>query len=209
MLKAIRGESNKRIPYAPRLDLWYRANKLAGTLPEKYSDSTLMEITDDLDWGYHSIVPNFKDLRSIDDEIDRGLGVYNLWFMPYQTTFKNIERKVTVEGANTIVEYVTPKGTIRTVTVYDDNMRKAGITVTHISENGFKNSEDYDALSYIFENAEVLPNYEGYQKFADSIGDRGLATGFVSLAASPMHLVLRELMTFEIFFTSCMTTLRK
>ena len=147
MLKAIAGEPTERIPYAPRLDLWYRANKLAGTLPEKYSESTLMEITDDLDLGYHAIVPNFKDLRSIDDEINRGLGVYNLWFMPYQTVFKNVERKVTIEGYNTIVEYVTPKGTIRTVTVYDDNMRKAGVTVTHTSEYAFKSSADYNALA--------------------------------------------------------------
>ena len=71
MLKAIAGKPTERIPYAPRLDLWYRGNKLAGTLPDKYSESTLMEITDDLGLCYHAIVPNFKDLRSIDDEIDR------------------------------------------------------------------------------------------------------------------------------------------
>ena len=75
MLNAISGKPNEIIPYAPRMDLWFRANKLAGTLPENYSESSLMDITDDLGLAYHSIVPNFKDLRCLDDEIDRGLGI--------------------------------------------------------------------------------------------------------------------------------------
>jgi hypothetical protein len=62
MLAAIRGEAVDRLPWVPRLDLWYRANRLAGTLPEKYRDATLMEITDDLGWGYHAIVPDFTEL---------------------------------------------------------------------------------------------------------------------------------------------------
>lgn len=200
MLRAIAGRPTEIIPCAPRLDLWYRANKLAGTLPKQYSESTLMEITDDIGLGYHAIVPNFKDLRSVDDEIDRGLGIYNLWFMPYKTIFKNIERKVTIEGDNTIVEYVTPKGSIRTSVVYDDNMKKAGITVTHISEYAIKSHKDYEALGYIFENAVAEPNYEGYAKFTDEVGNRSLVAAFVSLAASPMHLILRELMKFELLF---------
>jgi len=61
MLKAIAGQPTERIPYVPRLDLWYRANKLAGTLPGKYADSNLMEITDDLGVGYHAIIPNIQD----------------------------------------------------------------------------------------------------------------------------------------------------
>ena len=36
MLATLRGEPTHAIPYAPRLDLWYNANKLAGTLPAKY-----------------------------------------------------------------------------------------------------------------------------------------------------------------------------
>ena len=37
MLAAIRGEPTDRIPWAPRLDLWYRANRRAGTLPPQYA----------------------------------------------------------------------------------------------------------------------------------------------------------------------------
>ena len=70
MLKVLRGQATDRIPYTPRLDLWYRANQLAGTLPAKYKSASLMEIVDDLSMGFHAVVPNFQDLRSEDDEVD-------------------------------------------------------------------------------------------------------------------------------------------
>ncbi len=36
ILKTMRGEMVDRIPFVPRLDLWWIANNLGGTLPEKY-----------------------------------------------------------------------------------------------------------------------------------------------------------------------------
>ncbi len=200
MLKAIAGKPTESIPYVPRLDLWYRANKSAGTLPAKYSDSTLMEITDDLGIGYHAVIPDFRDLRSADDDIDRGLGIYNLWFMSHRTILNKVERKISSEGDNKIVEYITPKGKVRTKVLYDDNMRRAGITISHISEYVIRSNEDYEAVGYIFENADVEPNYDGYAKFSQDIGERGLAVSFAGLAGSPMHFILRELMPYEFFF---------
>ena len=53
MLDAIAGKPTDRLPWAPRLDLWYKANKLAGTLPDRYRDASLIELVDDLDMGYY------------------------------------------------------------------------------------------------------------------------------------------------------------
>ena len=64
MLAAIRGEPTDRIPWAPRLDLWYNANRRAGTLPAKYRKAALTELVDDLDVGYHAVIPDFRDLDS-------------------------------------------------------------------------------------------------------------------------------------------------
>ena len=200
MLAAIRGQKTDCIPYAPRLDLWYRANKRADTLPDKYKKASLKEIVVDLDMGYHAVVPKFKNLRSPKDEVDRALGIYNLKDMPYRTILENIDRKVRIEGDRTYVEYETPVGTLDTVVVYDEHMRKAGVSITHIEKYLFKDINDYAALGYLFENARVEPNYEGYLEFADEVGDLGLAVGFVSLAASPMHLMQRELMPMELFY---------
>jgi len=200
MQAAIKGEPTDRIPWVPRLDLWYRANKLANTLPERYRNASLTQIVDDLDMGFHAVVPNFRDLRGPEDDIDRALGIYNLRTMPYRTVLENIRRNTRVEGDRTFVEYETPVGTINTVVLYDETMRKAGITLTHVEEYAFKSVRDYAPLGYIFENAAVVPNYAGYLEFAEKIEDRGLAVAFVSLAGSPMHLIQRELMPLDLFF---------
>ena len=44
LLATLKGEPTSCIPYLPRLDLWYNANALAGTLPPKYKNATLREI---------------------------------------------------------------------------------------------------------------------------------------------------------------------
>ena len=200
MLATIRGEPTDRIPWVPRLDLWYNAHKRAGTLPPKYRGAKLTEITDDLNFGYHAVVPHFKDLRDPSDDAHRALGIYSLWTMPYKTRLEDVKYKAQYKGDETLVEYETPVGSIRTKVLYDETMRRAGITISHVSEYAIKSPEDYEAVGYLFEHAEVLPDYEGYQEFADQIGDRGLAVAFISLAGSPMHLLQRELMPVELFF---------
>jgi len=200
MLDAISGQPLDKIPWAPRLDLWHKANKRAGTLPEGYRDASLTQIVDGLGAAMHAIVPDFKDLRGIDDELDRALGIFNLHFMPYQTVCQNVERTFEVDGDTTHVAYRTPAGTVTTTTLYDEGMRKAGITITHVKEYAFKSPDDYAALGHIFENAAVEPNYDGYAAFAERVGNRGLAAAFVSLAASPMHLIQREIMPLDTFF---------
>ena len=200
MLRTLRGESTDMIPWAPRLDLWYNAHQRAGTLPTEYRTAALRDITDDLGFGYHAIVPHFKQLRDTSDDLRRALGIYNLWPMPYSTHLYNIDVTAETAGDETHVTYRTPVGTVTTTVVYDESMRQAGVSITHVSEYAIKDCSDYAAIGYIFENAEVLPNQAGYQEFAEYVGDRGIAAGFLSLAASPMHLLQRELMPMALFF---------
>lgn len=200
MLSAIAGRPTDRLPWAPRLDLWYKANKRAGTLPPRYRNASLIDLVDDLDIGYHAIVPDFRDVRDPLDDADRALGIYNLWMMPCRTILENVRGTVRVDGDSTIVEYETPKGTLRTRVIYDEAMRSAGITISHLAEHAIKDVRDFPAVGYIFQNARVEPNYDGWAQYAAYIGDRGLTAAFISLAASPMHLIQRELMPFDAFF---------
>ncbi len=200
MLSAIRGEPTDRIPWVPRLDLWYRANRRAGTLPMQYADADLMDIVDDLDWGFHAVVPDFRDLRGPEDDVDRALGIYNLWSMPWRTELKGVRRTVRVEGYRTFTEYRTPVGSVQTAVLYNEEMRRAGVSLTHVEECAFKGPQDYAPLGYIFEHAQVEENYSGYTQFATGIGERGLAVGFATAAASPMHSLQRELMPLDLFF---------
>ena len=200
MRAAIRGEPTDRIPWAPRLDLWFNANQRAGTLPDRYRGASLRDLVDDLGIGYHAVVPDFRDLRGPLDDADRALGIYNQRTMPCHTVLEGVERKVRIEGDRTVVDYQTPVGGVETVTLYDEAMRRAGITITHIAEHAFKSEREYAPLGYIFEHARVVPNYGGYQEFADSVGERGIAVGWVSPAGSPMHWIQRDLMPLDLFF---------
>ena len=200
MLAVLRGEPTDRIPWAPRLDLWYNANRRAGTLPAKYAHASLVDIVDDLGVGFHAVVPNFKDLRSPEDEVDRALGMHNLKTMPYRTVLEGVQRDACLEGDRTIVKYKTPVGEIETVTLYDEGMRKAGITITHIESHAFKGVDDYAPLCYIFQNARIEEQFDGYAAWAGEIGERGVAVAYMGLAASPAHFIMRDLMPLDKFF---------
>ncbi len=200
MLAVLSGQSVERIPWVPRLDLWYHARARAGTLPAEYQKASLAAILDDLGWGYHAVVPEFKDLRGPEDEAERPLGIFNLHGMPIRTTLDGVQRQITVSGDRTFVEYRTPVGNLTTETLYDDAMRAAGITITHVVGYAFRGPEDYAPLKYLFQHAAVEPNIAGYIRWAEQIGQRGFATAFLSLAASPMHLIQRELMPLDRFF---------
>ena len=120
--------------------------------------------------------------------------------LPFRTMLEDVEREVRRVGDETVVQYHTPVGTIRTKVLYDEAMRKAGITLTHITEYAIKDHRDYEAIGYLFEHAKVLPNEQDYAEFARFVGDRGIPVAFISLAGSPMHLLLRELMPVDRFF---------
>ena len=200
MLAVLQGRGVDRIPWVPRLDLWHNARRRAGTLPARFRGAALRDLTDGLGWGYHAVIPNFKDLRSPDDEAHRALGIYNLRTMPVRTVLEGVRVKMGRRGDETRVEYETPVGSLTTRALYDETMRRAGITITHITEHAVKSPADYRPLAYLFEAARAEANGRGYAQFRDYVGHRGLAVGFLSLAASPMHLLQRELMPLERFF---------
>ena len=52
ILAAIRGDIPDRLPWVPRLDLWYKANRHNGTLPPEWAELSLPEIARDLGVDY-------------------------------------------------------------------------------------------------------------------------------------------------------------
>ena len=109
MLKAARGEWADQLPWAPRTDLWHNSNSLKGTLPARYNrDATLDEIANDIGGAYYKIVPDFINVRSPEDNTDRGIGVYRLRGMSYKAKLAGVERVIKKEGESTLVTYQTP-----------------------------------------------------------------------------------------------------
>ncbi len=199
MFKAIRGEPVDRIPYAPRLDLWYNANRYQGTLPAEYKNADLPEIIRSEGFGYHAVIPDFQAYEIRDEVSHTGLGIYNLSMLPVYTDFGKIEYSVKREGDETTVVYATPFGEVKSRFVHDEDMRRAGITIPHIAERPVKSKEDLKAVGWIFENMEADPNPEGYREYARHVGDDGIAVAYTAAAGSPVHHMLHALMKYEQF----------
>lgn len=78
MLSAARGEQADCIAFAPRIDIWFHANKERGTLPEKYQNAqSADEIALAEGWALHKVVLEVME-HGEDAIIDRVLGIYRV-----------------------------------------------------------------------------------------------------------------------------------
>ncbi|MCL1855256.1 MAG: hypothetical protein FWF86_05930 [Clostridia bacterium] len=181
------------------MDLWYKANKLAGTLPAQFADAAIWDITDSLDIGYHCLLPDFSDFEA-DGDLDIGLGVYHLKTNCYETIFHNIQRTCERDGDGSLrVTYQTPYGNITTRVVLTKEMRNSGITLWVVQEHAVKSEDDWEAAAYIFENAEIVPRYDRLEAWQSLLGDRAEAVAYAHTQAGAMHLLVKDLMDFESF----------
>jgi len=203
MLMAMRGEMPDILPYVPRIDLWYNANSVAGTLPEKHKGRTQDEISRAEGWALHKTVSEYLKVRKPEDRLHRAIGIYSLKELPFRCKLSpDIEIKVNRERDTTHVEYHTPVGMVSTTTIYTEEMRRAGASITWVNERVIKKPEDYRVLGYIFENLELLPDFDEYVKWQKNIGEDGVAVakGCGTGAASPMHFIQKDFLDATEFY---------
>jgi len=200
ILAAIRGERPDRLPWVPRLEFWHRAAVRQGTLPPDLRSLSLEEITERLGVGCYSSVPDFTDATRSDAMLDRGLGIFHLPVLPYRVTLQDVERRVVRSGRETVVEYHTPRGTLRTATVFTEEMLDAGASISWIVEHALREPGDFDVAGHIFSHLKVEPQLHGYLARRDALCERGLAVGYLLGTACPMQHIMKELMPLEQFF---------
>ena len=194
MLRAARGEWPDRIPWVPRIDLWHNANALRGTLPPSVSaNATLDEVADAMGGGRHKIVVEYMKDRSPEEMVDRGLGVYRFREMTCRPELVGVEREVRKEGPTTTVVYHTAVGTASFKTLYTEEMRRAGVSMTWISEHIIKEPKDYAVVGHIFRQIKVHPAYDQYREYEKTVGDKGLVVPWACPSAGPMHHILKHL----------------
>ena len=112
---AVSGEMPDTLPYVPRIDLWYNANSLAGTLPEKHKNRSRDEIARAEGWALFKMLPDMLDLRGPEDIIHRAIGIHPTRTYPYRVQFPaDVQIKVVQTHAQTTVEYHTPVGVVST-----------------------------------------------------------------------------------------------
>lgn len=193
MLRTARGEWADRLPFAPRLDLWHNANVRRRTLPPRYEpDATTTQIADDLGVAHHRIVPEFLKVRTPDDSIDRGLGIFRLRGFAYRAELTNVDRVVRTEDGSTVVEYHTPVGSVSCKMTLTEEMLQSGASISWLDEHAIKRPEDYRVVGYIFRNIRLSPDYENYAGFQREVGDRGLAVAHGLGSASPVQHLMRD-----------------
>jgi uroporphyrinogen decarboxylase-like protein len=200
MLAAIRGEAPDRIPFVPRLDFWYRARERNGSFPAGLEGLSLQEIADRLGVGQYAVIPDFTERTDELDMLDFALGLHRTPTLLYEPVLHNVERRVISSGRETIVEYATPVGSIRTATVLTDEMLDAGASIPWCTEHPIQKPEDFAVVGYIYSQLEVAPRLERYLEQRLEMGDRGLVVAWLSGSACPIHAILRELMPVEQFF---------
>lgn len=200
IINTIKGSPVDFLPFVPRLDLWYKSNKINGTLPRKYTNCTLKEISSDLGVGFHSVVPDFRNFLNKRSVSLLGLGIYDLKSNPYRIDSNSIDYsfKTNSEGLTTTI-FNTPYGKVTTKVLYSKKMESDGTSLGHTVEHAIKSQIDFKPIGYIFENIKVEENYSNFLDFRDYIGDNGVCVAFCMLSGSPMHHIMKELMSFEGF----------
>ncbi|MGA2078428.1 MAG: uroporphyrinogen decarboxylase family protein [Terriglobia bacterium] len=200
ILAAICGQVPDRLPWVPRLEFWHRARLRQGTVPPGLRSLTLTEITERLGVGCYASVPDFTDVSDETAMIDRTLGLFRLPVIPYRVTLENVDRRVTRHGQETVVEYHTPAGSIRTASVFTGEMLDAGASMSWITEHAIREPRDFDVVGWIFSHLKIESRLEGYVARRKEVGERGLAVGYLLGTACPIQHIMKELMPLEQFF---------
>jgi uroporphyrinogen-III decarboxylase len=165
------GRSPDRIPWMPRLKIWYDAHRRRGTLPERYEGWTQREIERDL--GMDRVVREARVFR---------------------TELRGVETRTRREGETVVTEYVTPVGTVSQRVRQTETMAEAGIQGLEI-EHRIKEPADYPVMAFIIEHTAIIPTYEAYRAYAAEIGEATVP--LVCLPADPMYTILQDLIGYE------------
>ena len=192
-----------KIPYVPRIDLWYNANQRAGTLPENHRHRTVDEISLAEGWALHKIVPEFLKPDSIEDIVHRGLGLVSLKEYTYSFNFSS-DVDISIDGDidHMRVIYDTPVGSVSVTHGYTEEMKDAGASAPWIQEHAIKGPADYKVLAHIFGNMTFKPDYHRFKSWESAIGENGLALESTPAlnAGSPMHYIQKVLIDATEFF---------
>jgi hypothetical protein len=170
-LAVLEGRTPDKIPFMPRLEIWYAARYLAGTLPPEYQGKRLKDIQDDLGLGATARTGRVYTKRI------RGVEV--------------VERRM---GLKTQTEYVTPVGTVTTVHQRTLDLDNVGILALEV-EHMIKTEADYAPAMYIYENMEYYPAYEEFEAYDRDLGGRGLP--MLQVGEVPFHHFLNDLVGYE------------
>jgi methylmalonyl-CoA mutase cobalamin-binding domain/chain len=196
MLAAFRGDEVDRLPYVPRLDLWYLANSVSGTLPKQHAGRAQNEIARAEGWTvYFRFADNILDPEVQKMYLHRGIGLFSTRDTLYDFVLpRDVEVKLQRKDGNIRVEYHTPVGTVSSTMFYDESSQKLGITSPMIIDHVIKAPEDYGPIGYVYEHMGIVPNFDRFNRWvSEEMRDDGVAVAQGFMGASPVHQIQRDL----------------
>ncbi len=204
MVAALYHAPTDRIPWAPRMDLWYIANKARGTLPEGFDGLNTVEMAKKLGVGCHAVRADYTLPRPKESLILRGLAVDNHPDYPYRLELKRLPYSFEHDDENLRTTIETKAGPVSTHIFQSKDMSVQGISVPFTKHYPLRyplaSPSDLDAVAEVYEHIEVIPTPENYAAFRARMGDQGLAVAHGLNIASPIHLMLHDLMSMNDFF---------
>lgn len=171
MLAILDGKSPDRVPWMPRMEIWYTAHRLAGTLPPEYRDKRLSDINRDV-----------------------GVGASARNGRVFTTRRKGVETTARRDGMLVTTEYRTPVGMVSETVKRTPELDRAGLPALVVEEM-IKRPEDYDVVTYMYENMEFYPCYEEFEAYDRDVGDNGLP--MVRVGDVPFHEWLQGLVGYD------------
>ena len=147
----LEGRLPDRIPWFPRLEMWYDAHNHSDTLPPKYRGWPVRDIYRDLDLGFH--------------------GKWGTAFRIETDLAKTVTHR---NGEETRTETITPFGTVSTLNRHSPELRAEGVGPLEI-EHWIKGPDDYPIVEWIYQHSRVVPTYDEFLAFEADCGDEGLA----------------------------------
>jgi methanogenic corrinoid protein MtbC1 len=203
ILAAFRGEQIDRLPYVPRIDLWYLANFEHGTLPEQHAGRTQNEISRAEGWAlHHKYAYSLMGEHSDHALLHRGIGLYRTRDALVDFVFpRDVELRVRLEGDLTRVEYHTPVGMVSATVQYTEQMRRLGISIPLHTEHLIKTVQDYGPACYLFEHMDVVSDFERFNRWsAEELREDGVPVAVAFHGASPVQQIQRDLIDATEFF---------
>ena len=200
MLAAIRGEPTDRLAWAPRMDLWYLAQRAAGALPGRFAGMNTADIADELEVGCHAVRADYTLAREPYDLALRGLGFDNHPDYPCRIELRKLRMDFHHDCGQYHTTIHTSQGKVSVRFQLTQQILIKGISLPFVEQYPVASPADYDAVAEVFEHLEVIPTPQAYAGFQRRIGDRGLAVANGPLGCTPVHLLLHDLMPMEDFF---------
>jgi hypothetical protein len=167
MMATIRGEPTDRIPWAPRMDLWYIALRARNAVPERFAGMTTAGMADELGAACHAVGADFT-LSGGRDVSLRGFGIDNHQDYPYRVELRDLPADFKQGEGHLKTRIKTPSGEVYTHLKLTTEMASEGISLPFVESYAIESVDDFERVAQVFEHLEVIPTPDSYRGITGS-----------------------------------------